>query len=334
MRNARDPADMSSLVSDVLNLSSAPTLEPATRILPDVADDSVAAIAKTLDRVGMDGIEVALRWIDDDGVTIRVPGRAEATVSLDDPAVKGIHMSRLFLALQDGLDSGPLTPVLLNNVLERFLVSHEGISRRSFVALDFEHLTRRESLLSGHSGWRSYPIHIETSRGQERDGHLLRLRITYSSTCPCSAALSRQLIQEGFCEAFQDHRAVPIEQVAAWLGTQQAIAALPHSQRSHAEVTVRLSDDATNYPIDDLIECCETALGTAVQAAVKRPDEQEFARLNAEQLMFCEDAARILARALDGAENVEDYHVRVRHLESLHPHDAVAEITKGIEGGL
>lgn len=325
---------MSELVSDVLNLRSAPALSPAPRVLPDVADDTVAPIPKTLDRVGMDGIEVALLRSGDNGTLVRVPGRASATVSLDEPNVKGIHMSRLFLALQDGLGQGPLSIALMDGILDRFASSHATMSERAFLAIDFEHLARRSSLTTGLAGWRSYPIRIEAARREGQTRHLVRLRIAYSSTCPCSAALARQLIQEGFREAFAEHAAVPIDEVAAWLGTQQAIAALPHSQRSHAEVTVCLADETTDYPIDALIEQCETALGTAVQAVVKRPDEQEFARLNAEQLMFCEDAARILARALDGAEDVADYRVRIQHLESLHPHDAVAVVTKGVVGGL
>jgi GTP cyclohydrolase I len=126
---------------------------------------------------------------------------------------------------------------------------------------------------------------------------------------------------------------VSVDDVTAWLGTQRAIAALPHSQRSHADVTVRLAAGLVEYPIDRLIDSCESALGTAVQTAVKRADEQEFARLNAEQLMFVEDASRVLAQSLDDVRDVTDYHVRVRHLESLHPHDAVATVVKGVAGG-
>ncbi|WP_205192559.1 GTP cyclohydrolase, FolE2/MptA family, partial [Burkholderia sp. LMG 13014] len=64
------------------------------------------------------------------------------------------------------------------------------------------------------------------------------------------------------------------------------------------------------------------ALGTPVQTAVKRADEQAFAVLNGENLMFVEDAARRVQAALDGRH--ASPHVHVRHLESLHPHDAVA----------
>jgi GTP cyclohydrolase I len=254
-------------------------------------------------------------------------------VSLDDADVKGIHMSRLFLRLQAELDERDFSPAAIDHVLRGFIESHRDMSRTAFVGIEFEHLVRRPSLLSDLASWRSYPVRIEASFDGAKTTHQLRVRLTYSSTCPCSAALSRQLIQERFVGAFAERPTVSIDEVAAWLGTQQAIAALPHSQRSHADVTVRLQNLADGYPIDALIDVCETALGTAVQTAVKRIDEQEFARLNAQQLMFCEDAARLLAQTLDADDDVADFHVHVRHLESLHPHDAVAVATKGVPGG-
>lgn len=323
---------MSELLSDILNLTKARSAFDAPRVLPDVAADSVAAIRRPLDRVGMSGIELAIRRTDADGSVVRVPARADASVSLDDADVKGIHMSRLFLRLQAEFDQREFSPSTVEHVLRGFIESHRGMSQRAFVSVEFEHLARRPSLLSELSSWRSYPVCVEAEFDGAKTVHRLRLRLTYSSTCPCSAALSRQLIQERFVGAFADRPTVVIDEVAAWLGTQQAIAALPHSQRSHAEVTVRLQDIA-DYPIDALIDCCEAALGTAVQTAVKRIDEQEFARRNAEQLMFCEDAARLLAQTLDDIADVEDFHVHVRHLESLHPHDAVAVATKGVPGG-
>jgi GTP cyclohydrolase I len=80
--------------------------------------------------------------------------------------------------------------------------------------------------------------------------------------------------------------------VLAWLGTEEGICATPHSQRSRAEVRVRLAPTFAQFPIVDLIDRIEGALKTVVQTAVKREDEQAFALLNGQNLMFCEDAAR------------------------------------------
>jgi GTP cyclohydrolase I len=97
-------------------------------------------------------------------------------------------------------------------------------------------------------------------------------------------------------------------------------------------VRVRLQP-GFDFPILDLINAVEGALKTPVQTAVKRADEQAFARLNGQNLMFCEDAARRVQQALDGDERIADFWVRASHLESLHPHDAVAVASKGVAGG-
>ena len=87
------------------------------------------------------------------------------------------------------------------------------------------------------------------------------------------------------------------------------------------------------FPITALIDAVEDCLKTPVQTAVKREDEQEFARLNGQNLMFIEDAGRRLKQALRDNENLTDFWVRVEHHESLHAHDAVGVFIKGVEGG-
>ncbi len=82
------------------------------------------------------------------------------------------------------------------------------------------------------------------------------------------------------------------EAVRASLGSEQSILATSHSQRSQAHLSVRLVDDLDALPLMALVERVEKALGTPLQAAVKRIDEQAFALANGQNLMFCEDAAR------------------------------------------
>src|SRR5262249_45352947 len=155
----------------------------------------------------------------------------------------------------------------------------------------------------------------------------LGCRIAYSSTCPCSAALARQLIQERFARDFSRGGPLDYDAIVAWLGSEQGICATPHSQRSSADVLVRLAP-SFGFPVADLIDRIEGALRTPVQTAVRREDEQAFALLNGENLMFCEDAARRIHAALDVDERITDFHVRATHFESLHAHDAVAVAMK------
>jgi GTP cyclohydrolase IB len=140
-------------------------------------------------------------------------------------------------------------------------------------------------------------------------------------------------VQERFAADFAAAAALDRDAVLAWLGTEQGICATPHAQRSTADVRVRLAPSFAGLPLVELIDLVESALATPVQAAVKREDEQAFARLNGEHPMFCEDAARRIQAALGDDARVADFRVRVAHHESLHAHDAVAVATKGVAGG-
>ena len=115
--------------------------------------------------------------------------------------------------------------------------------------------------------------------------------------------------------------------VRDWLASPRGLAATPHAQRSRADVRVELRHAFDELPLGHLIDELERGLATPVQTAVKREDEQAFARLNAENLMFCEDAARRVAAVLSTDPRVERFEATVSHFESLHAHDAVATVT-------
>ena len=63
---------------------------------------------------------------------------------------------------------------------------------------------------------------------------------------------------------------------------------------------------------------------------VRRLDEQAFAELNGTYQKFVEDAARLVYAKLDETPGISAFAVSCSHLESLHSHDAVATIAKGL----
>jgi GTP cyclohydrolase I len=304
----------------------------ALRALPDIAREAEAAVAGALDWVGMDRIDAPVRLAGDAGQGPTVAARVAAYVNLNQPGVRGIHMSRLYLHVEKSLAAEPLTPCSIRRLLRDFLDSHAQLSDRAMVRIEFDHLVRRAALKSDRSGWKSYPVAIAGTMDKGHFALELGCEVVYSSTCPCSAALARQLIQDRFAHDFARGRPLDYDAVVAWLGSEQGICATPHSQRSVAQVRVKLAP-GFDLPIIELIDRVEAALQTPVQTAVKREDEQAFALLNGQNLMFCEDAARRIQGTLDADDRVLDYQVRATHQESLHPHDAVAVATKGIAGG-
>lgn len=284
--------------------------------LPDIAAQATQS-SLPLNWVGMCNIALPVQ-LDDS----RMRASADAGVDLDDGNSRGIHMSRLYLALEV-FEQQPLTPQLIHQVLGTFLESHAGLSTGAYLELRFELMLKRPALISPLAGWKAYPVTLSAQLKDEVFHVELNVQLDYSSTCPCSAALARQLIQQQFLADFSD-RSLNHEAVFNWLGSAEGVVATPHSQRSSAQLQVRLKEGLNELPIKALIDQAEAALGTAVQTAVKRADEQAFALANGQNLMFCEDAARRLHRALQQLPWLSGFTLRVEHAESLHAHDAVA----------
>ena len=127
------------------------------------------------------------------------------------------------------------------------------------------------------------------------------------------AVALRQFGSQGFAAA-------SIRSIAAGAGTN--VASIAYHFGSKAGLYRACAER-----VADLVDAIESALGTPVQTAVKREDEQAFAALNAANLMFCEDAARRVAAALRADVRVEAFDATVSHFESLHAHDAVARVS-------
>ena len=292
--------------------------------LPDIAAEEKAKVGGQLQWVGMSDIEMPLQLHADTSLPPSVAS-VRAEVSLDDEVTKGIHMSRLYLACDEVFSHQTIDFAQLVGLTNQFLQSHRDLSQNALIEVESEALLRRAALVSDHSGWRSYPIKLSVVQCKKTGlSQYLSFQVTYSSTCPCSAALARQLIQQNFKNNF-DQDNLDMQAVIDWLGSEQGINATPHSQRSSAVVKIKLHNDQVQVPLEKMINLVENALQTAVQSAVKRADEQAFALRNGQNLMFCEDAARRIKQALSKEPLVKQFHLRVTHHESLHPHDATAE---------
>jgi GTP cyclohydrolase I len=239
--------------------------------MPDIANHTTAQTEGTLDWVGMSNIEMPI-MVATKGETERmVSAHIDAFVNLKEAQAKGIHMSRLYLLIDELSTSNILNYQSLVTLLDGFISSHHDLSDQAKVTFNFDYHLRRKSLISGKEGWKAYPI---TLSGRFNKGKLtveMIVDVPYSSTCPCSAALARQLIQQAFQQKFADSE-LNIDEVHEWLGTTEGVVATPHSQRSVAEVKVMLNSNVSDFPITDLVDLIEDSLKTPVQAAVKRED--------------------------------------------------------------
>ena len=255
--------------------------------------------------VGISNFRIPLRFITECSDTLTLETSVTGTVSLEADQ-KGINMSRImrvFYTFQDRV----FTPDLLKEILLQY--KDEIKAQCARIRLSFEYPILKTSLRSGLDGWQYYRSAYEGSiDNSDRFRKYIHFDFIYSSACPCSSELSEHA--RGSRDVY----------------------GIPHSQRSTARVSVEVSENA-HLSIERIQELCLEALQTETQVMVKREDEQAFAEMNGAYTKFVEDAARLLHAQLDSEPKIVDFQVACAHLESLHSHDAVAVINKGIPGG-
>lgn len=299
--------------------------------VPDVVKEKLKP-SLPIDLVGIQNLKLPVR------LTFKITTKAclSVLVSLEDEKTRGIHMSRLYLSLHNYFSKNIVSFSGLKKVLISAIKSQKGISCSGRIRLESDWPVLRKALKSSLSGWREYPFYFEVSYFKKDDSfkYIAGGEVLYSSTCPCSASLSRQIIRQEFEKQFAKQKTFKKDEVLNYLGDKNFLAATPHAQKSAAFFKLQLSEQSKqNFSLLKNIDEIEKALGTPVQTAVKREDETEFAKLNAKHLMFCEDAVRRVALLFKNKKTILDYMIRVQHYESLHPFTVESAIVKGIEGG-
>lgn len=299
---------------------------------PDIASERLKTDSLPIDYVGIHGLEIPVllenNWI---------PAQVDAFVSLEDPLARGIHMSRIYRSLHEIFAKEPLSFNTLKYALKD-IVKRQGaaVSRQGRLKVAGKWPKNTKALKSSLSGWRYYPFFYQTEFQEEIFQYVLGGEVLYSSTCPCSASLARELVHETFKRDFPaSHKeSFTRETVSQWLKSEKSQSATPHAQKSQVAFKLLLSEqskDETSFL--NVVKEMESVLGTPVQTAVKREDEMEFARLNGHNMMFCEDVARRIGDLFNGEKSILDYHIRARHYESLHPFTVQSVLVKGLKGG-
>ncbi len=258
-----------------------------------------------LQQVGVSNFRLPLRFAVKGGAARELPASVTGTVSLG-TGVKGINMSRIVRTFYE-FAGKTFSPELLPRILAAYRKQIGSAEAR--LRVKFSYPILQHALRSGLEGWQFYECAYEGLLGTDgRARRLIHFDFVYSSACPCSDELSEHA----------RHR--------------RGIYSIPHSQRSKARVSVEIAE-GKKLAIEDLQKLCVAALSTETQVMVKREDEQAFAELNGAFSKFVEDAARLLHQQLDADKRIADFQIVCAHLESLHSHDAVAVVVKGVRGG-
>jgi len=275
--------------------------------LPDLQNGPASLIEGAnvpIQQVGISNFKLPLKYPTRSGETITLETSVDGYVGLD-ARKKGINMSRImrsFYKFKDEVFHGDV----LEYVLRMYRTDLE--SQTSYLQLSFNYPMLLKSLRSDSEGWQYYRAALEGQMDEYGNvRRFMHLEFEYSSACPCSFELAEHARET------------------------REVLAIPHSQRSIAFITTEFTG---NYAIEDLVEVCRRALMTETQVLVLREDEQAFAELNGAYQKFVEDAARLLFQELNTEPSIKDFVVRCVHMESLHSHDAVSRISKGVPCGL
>ena len=294
--------------------------------LPDPQVDPFLPGARVpLKKVGIAPVDLPIRVLRRDGTEQVLQAQASLYCSLDDPNAKGLNLSRLYLTMDETIRDH-LTIDGIKGALET--MANKLGSKSAFCKLRFKYpwtqkaLRSRKPLTAEQEAAGEYEIapNGEKISLHKMEGHIaydtviegryvegeykfyLTTDYLYSSTCPCSFELA--------------HDAT----------TYREAAANAHSQRSVLRSTIEF-DPADIVWIEDMIELHRQLIPTEVQIVVKRRDEQAFAELNGSNLLFSEDAVRIIYAGLEewvDAGRITDFSIVAEHWESLHPWEAIA----------
>lgn len=239
-----------------------------------------------LDEVGIAGVRFPVTI--DDGTSVHA-GVASVDVTVTLPAERrGTHMSRMVELINEHLVAfDPREwPTTLKSVVTRLDVDAARVALTLPVAFETEAPT------SGRSAWQPADATFEAILRGGAVETLTTAETDVTSVCPCSKAIS-------------DYGA--------------------HNQRSRVTLVVLGSDDEVYpLPIRRQFELIRTVGSSPVYPLIKRVDERTVTMLGHDNPAFVEDMARDLSGAC--RELGIGHRVSIRNLESIHSHDAVAQV--------
>ncbi|MBA4028306.1 MAG: GTP cyclohydrolase I FolE2 [Planctomyces sp.] len=265
--------------------------------IPDVqGEQDTRAVA--IDKVGVKDVVYPMRL----AVSPRHGGGEQATVARINMYVslphyqKGTHMSRFLEVLNayDGAVSPGDIPRITESVRQRL-----GAAEAHLEA-SFTYFVRKRAPATGQPGVVDYQGSFACSVGSGTEDLVMTVRAPATSLCPCSKQISRY-------------------------GA--------HNQRCVIEAAVRPDPRAGVLWIEDLIEILESAASEQVYAVLKRQDEKHVTERAFDNPKFVEDIVRDLALALDGEERVRWYAISSENFESIHNHNAYAQLCRSKPAG-
>ena len=250
-----------------------------------------------IDRVGVSNVRYPLNLHLRDGDTFNTVANLSLSVSLPH-AEKGTHMSRFMTFLNE--KSQLLRLDTVHMALEE--LGHKMQSEEVFLDMEFPVFLKRHAPVTGLEGLLDFNCILRAMLTQEGQcDTLVGVRANVTSCCPCSREISRY-------------------------GA--------HNQRSEVSISVRPKEYVW---FEDLIDIAEKSASSQLYPILKRADEKNVTERAYENPKFVEDIVRDAAielfELLKG-DAIAWFYLSSNNYESIHNHDAFAEIERGTRGPL
>ena len=261
-------------------------------ILPDVQNQTGDYNFPVKAGVSNIKLPIKVRCKDEEALMTTV---AEVSMAVRLPKqLKGINMSRLPIILSEMNTSGWVLDNL-KSVLDTMMERME--SDAAYIQMSFPYFYPKKAPVTEHVGMAHCACTFTALKTCEPGSYrfVLGVQVPVMTLCPCSKEISRYSA---------------------------------HNQRATVAIQISYGDEFVW--IEDLVQVADSSASTGLYPILKRLDEKFVTEHSYNKPRFVEDLARIVAEKLTSDERVQKFHVFVCSEESIHQHDAIAEV----EGGL
>lgn len=242
-------------------------------------------------KAGVSKVKIPIHVKNYDGQLVHTIADVDISVRLP-RQYKGINMSRLPIILNN-MSRNNWVIDNLKPLLEETMQVME--SDAAFVRMTFPYFFERKAPVTDNVGLLSCECVFSAVTTPDTYKFVLTVRVPVMTLCPCSKEISRYSA---------------------------------HNQRAMVEISVYTEEDF--IWIEELLVVAEQNASSALYPILKRLDEKYVTEHSYNKPRFVEDLARLIAVDLEADPRIKQFHVSVSSQESIHQHDAVAEV----EGGL
>ncbi|MGJ8635301.1 MAG: GTP cyclohydrolase FolE2 [Phycisphaerales bacterium] len=241
-----------------------------------------------IDRVGVKEVVYPMRLATRDGGEQTAVANINMYVALPQEK-KGTHMSR-FLEVLNEHQCSPFSPEDIPRIT--LAIKERLNASEAHFEASFTYFIEKPAPVTGQKGLMNYEVKFACTADSKAEDFVMTVAAPATSLCPCSKEISEY-------------------------GA--------HNQRCRIEAAVRTEGFMW---IEDLVEQLESAASHPVYAVLKRPDEKYVTEKAYENPKFVEDIIRDLALTLNQDDRVVQYAISSENFESIHSHNAYAEIER------